>query len=113
MIKETVFDQILSGDIPCDEVYSDELCLAFRYINPQAPTHLLVIPRKRIESLRSTVEEDKELLGHLLIVAGKVAKQEGLKSWRAIINNGSPAGQMVFHLHVHVIGGRPLKWPPG
>ncbi len=113
MTDETVFSQILSGNIQCDEVYSDEKCLAFRDIQPQAPIHILVIPRKFIESLKTAQDADKDLLGHLLIVAAKVANQEGLESWRTIVNTGSEAGQTVFHLHVHVIGGRPLAWPPG
>ena len=102
-----------AGEIPCDEVYSDDRCLAFRDIAPQAPVHVLVIPRKPIESLRSGAEEDAALLGHLLLVAARVAKQEGLDDFRTVINSGAGAGQTVFHLHVHVIGGRPLDWPPG
>ena len=113
MPEETIFHHILSGKIPCDEVYSDEHCLAFRDIQPQAPVHILVIPRKPIESLRKAKLEDKELLGHLLLVAAKVAGKEGLKDWRTVINNGKDAGQTVFHLHVHIIGGRALNWPPG
>ena len=113
MADDTIFDKILRGDIPCDEVYSDDRCLAFRDIAPQAPLHVLVIPRKPIESLRSSAEEDAALLGHLLLVAARVAKQEGLDDFRTVINSGTGAGQTVFHLHVHVIGGRPLDWPPG
>ena len=113
MADDTIFDKILRGDIPCDEVYSDDRCLAFRDIAPQAPVHVLVIPRKPIESLRSGAAEDAALLGHLLLVAARVAKQEGLDDFRTVINSGAGAGQTVFHLHVHVIGGRPLDWPPG
>lgn len=113
MSEETIFSKILQGDIPCEEVYSDQLCLAFRDIAPQAPVHVLVIPRKRIKNLNEIKPEDKELLGHLLYVASKVAHQEGLESWRTVVNNGIDAGQTVFHLHVHVIGGRSLAWPPG
>ena len=94
-------------------MYSDALCLAFRDVAPQAPTHVLVIPRQPIESLRSAGDGDQALLGHLLLVAARVAKQEGLDDWRTVINSGAGAGQTVFHLHVHVIGGRPLAWPPG
>ncbi len=111
MANDTIFGKILRGEIPCDEVYSDERCLAFRDVAPQAPVHVLVIPRQPIESLRSAVEADEALLGHLLVVAAKVAKQEGLDDWRTVINSGAGAGQTVFHLHVHVIGGRPLAWP--
>lgn len=113
MADDTIFGKIINGDIPCDEVYRDESCLAFRDVAPQAPVHVLVIPRKPIESLRSASEQDEALLGHLLLVAAKVAKQEGLSDWRTVINSGAGAGQTVFHLHVHVIGGRPLAWPPG
>ena len=113
MTGKTIFGRILCGEISCDEVYSDDHCLAFRDIQPQAPVHVLVIPRKPIESLRSAGKEDCYLLGHLLLVATKVASQEGLEEWRTVINSGASAGQTVFHLHVHVIGGRPLTWPPG
>ncbi|MDG2329503.1 MAG: histidine triad nucleotide-binding protein [Synechococcus sp. cluster2_bin.44] len=113
MSDDTIFGKILRGEIPCDEVYSDALCLAFRDVAPQAPTHVLVIPRQPIESLRSAGDGDQALLGHLLLVAARVAKQEGLDDWRTVINSGAGAGQTVFHLHVHVIGGRPLAWPPG
>ncbi len=113
MKKETIFDQILSGKIPCDELYSDEKCLVFKDVAPQAPIHFLVIPRKPIESLREVKSEDKELLGHLLLVGAKIATQQGLENWRTVINTGTKAGQTVFHLHLHIIGGRDLQWPPG
>jgi histidine triad (HIT) family protein len=112
-MSDTIFARILKGEIPCQEVYGDELCLAFRDVNPQAPVHVLVIPRKPIATLAEAGPEDQELLGHLLLVAGQVARQEGLESWRTVINSGAEAGQTVFHLHVHVIGGRPMAWPPG
>ncbi|MFN9644562.1 MAG: histidine triad nucleotide-binding protein [Cyanobacteriota bacterium] len=111
--NDTIFGRILRGEIPCDAVFSDGQCLAFRDVNPQAPTHVLVIPRKPLPSLAEASLEDQELLGHLLLVAGQVARQEGLTSWRTVINSGADAGQTVFHLHVHVIGGRPMGWPPG
>ncbi|MDP6202583.1 MAG: histidine triad nucleotide-binding protein [Prochlorococcus sp.] len=113
MANDTIFGRMLRGEIPCDEVYSDQHCLAFRDIQPQAPVHVLVIPRKPLESLRSAEEENAELLGHLLLVAARVAKQEGLDDFRTVINTGAEAGQTVFHLHVHLIGGRPQAWPPG
>ena len=113
MADDTIFRKILRGEIPCDEVYSDEQCLAFRDVAPQAPVHVLVIPRKPIESLRSAAAEDAALLGHLLLVAARVAKQEGLDDFRTVVNSGAGAGRTVFPLHVHVIGGRPLAWPPG
>ena len=86
--------------------------MAFRDIQPQAPTHILVIPRKPLKSLLEAKPEDSELLGHLLLVAQKVARNEGLTSWRTVINTGEKSGQTVFHLHLHVIGGRELGWPP-
>ncbi|QEY32986.1 histidine triad nucleotide-binding protein [Synechococcus sp. RSCCF101] len=110
---ETIFSRILRGEIPCDEVYGDERCLAFRDIQPQAPVHVLVIPRRPIVNLNEAEDADAPLLGHLLLVAARVARQEGLTAWRTVINNGAEAGQSVFHLHVHVIGGRSLAWPPG
>jgi len=113
MANDTIFGRMLRGEIPCDEVYSDEKCLAFRDIQPQAPVHVLVIPRKALASLDAAVAEDAELLGHLLLVAAKVARQQGLTDFRTVINSGAKAGQTVFHLHVHVIGGRLLTWPPG
>ena len=113
MAGGTIFDGILKGEIPCEEVYSDEHCLAFKDIQPQAPVHILVIPRKAIKSLIDAKENDKNLLGHLLLIAAKVAKKEGLDNWRTVINTGSESGQTVFHLHLHIIGGRKLTWPPG
>ncbi len=109
----TIFDKILSGEIPCEEVFSDEKCLAFKDINPQAPTHILIIPRKRIPSLKEIKKEDQELLGHLLLKSTEVANAAGLTSWRTVINTGEEAGQIVFHMHIHIIGGRKLNWPPG
>ena len=109
----TIFDQIISGKIPCEEVFSDEKCLAFKDITPQAPTHILVIPRKPIPSLKQIKKEDQELLGHLLLKVTEIANAAGLESWRTVINTGEEAGQTVFHLHIHIIGGRKLSWPPG
>ena len=109
----TIFDKILSGEIPSEEVFSDDKCLAFKDINPQAPTHILIIPRKSIPSLKEIKQEDQELLGHLLLKSTEVAHAAGLESWRTIINTGEDAGQIVFHLHIHIIGGRKLSWPPG
>ncbi|MFM7732202.1 MAG: histidine triad nucleotide-binding protein [Cyanobium sp.] len=110
---DTIFGRILRGEIPCDPVHSDDLCLAFRDVAPQAPVHLLVIPRDPLVNLADAGPEHEALLGHLLLVAARVAQQEGLEAWRTVINSGAEAGQTVFHLHVHVIGGRPLAWPPG
>ena len=113
MTNETIFSQIIKGTIPCNEVYKDDLCVAFRDVQPQAPTHILVIPKEPISSLIEASPKDTQLLGHLLLVAAKVAKNEGLKDWRTVINTGAAAGQTIFHLHLHVIGGRSLSWPPG
>tara|TARA_Y100001968_G_C18790156_1_gene450807 strand:+ start:47 stop:382 length:336 start_codon:yes stop_codon:yes gene_type:complete len=110
---KTIFDKIISGEIPCDEVFSDSKCLAFKDITPQAPVHILIIPRKPIPSLQQIEKDDQDLLGHLLLTGTKVANAAGLKSWRTIINTGEEAGQTVFHLHIHIIGGRKLNWPPG
>ncbi|MEB3322769.1 MAG: histidine triad nucleotide-binding protein [Synechococcaceae cyanobacterium] len=111
--QDTIFGRILRGEIPCDEVYADERCLAFRDVHPQAPVHVLVIPREPIASLAEAGPGQEALLGHLLLVGAKVARQEGLEDWRTVINTGAGSGQSVFHLHLHVIGGRPMAWPPG
>ncbi|MFM7314528.1 MAG: histidine triad nucleotide-binding protein [Cyanobium sp.] len=111
--NDTIFGRILRGEIPCDQVHADEQCLAFRDVSPQAPVHILVIPREPVVNLAEAGEEHAQLLGHLLLVAAQVARQEGLSGFRTVINSGAEAGQTVFHLHVHVIGGRPLAWPPG
>ena len=110
----TLFEKIINREIPADIVYEDELSLAFNDINPQAPTHILIIPKKSIEKLSDANIEDQVLLGHLMLVAGKIAEQLNLdNTFRIIINNGAGAGQSVFHLHLHLMSGRPLSWPPG
>lgn len=110
----TIFQKIIDRQIPADIVYEDELSLAFRDIHPQAPTHVLVIPKRRIPSLASATNEDAALLGHLLVVASKLAEQLGLSNgFRTVLNSGPDGGQTVDHLHVHLLGGRPLSWPPG
>ena len=110
---DTIFGKIARGEMQADVVYEDDQAVAFRDVAPQAPTHLLVIPRKPIPRLSEAEEGDDALLGHLLTVASRVAKQEGLTDFRLVVNDGAGAGQTVFHLHVHVIGGRALSWPPG
>jgi histidine triad (HIT) family protein len=112
-LADTVFGQIARGEAPADVIYEDELALAFRDIHPQAPVHLLVIPRRPLVSLQDAGPEDQALLGHLLLVAQRVAAEAGLRDWRLVVNNGAGAGQTVFHLHLHVLGARPLRWPPG
>lgn len=110
----TIFGKVIRREIPADIVYEDELCLAFRDINPQAPTHVLVIPKKEIDMLSNAKAEDQALLGHMVLAAGKIARQLGVgDAFRLVINNGAEAGQSVFHLHLHILGGRKLRWPPG
>ena len=110
----TIFQRILDGEIPADIVHEDDLAIAFRDISPQAPTHILVIPRKPIVSLQSAEEVDQALLGHLMLVAQRVARAEGLDDcYRIVTNIGQQGGQSVAHLHLHVLGGRQLTWPPG
>lgn len=111
----TLFQKIIDRSIPATIVYEDEQALAFRDINPQAPTHVLVIPKRAIAYLADAGAADRALLGHLLWVAAEVARLEGLATdgYRVVINNGEAAGQTVFHLHLHVLGGRDLAWPPG
>jgi histidine triad (HIT) family protein len=110
----TLFGKIIRREIPSDIVYEDEHCLAFRDVNPQAPTHVLLIPKKEIDRLSAAGGEDQALLGHLMLAAGKVARQLGVDdAFRLVVNNGAEAGQSVFHLHLHIIAGRPMGWPPG
>ena len=114
MSKETIFSKIIRREIPANIVYEDDQCLAFRDINPQAPTHILVIPKKPIPTLGDAAPEDKELLGHLLLTVNDIATQVGLdKGYRVVINTGSDGGQTVFHLHLHLLGDRQMQWPPG
>lgn len=115
MAEDTIFSKIIRKEIPADIVFEDERALAFRDVSPQAPTHILVIPKKNIPKLADASNEDADLLGHLMIVARDIARKEGLNEsgYRLIVNNGSSAGQTVFHLHVHILGGRPFSWPPG
>ena len=113
--QNCIFCQVVAGKISADIIYNDERALAFRDINPQAPVHALVIPREHMDSLDDAAGRDEATLGHLLRVAARVANAEGLsqKGYRTVINTGAGAGQSVFHLHLHIIGGRPLGWPPG
>ena len=111
--NDTIFGKILRGEIPADKVFEDDRCIAFRDVQPQAPVHLLVIPREHLISLAHADQSLESLLGHLLLVAARVAREAGLNDWRTVINTGAGAGQTVFHLHVHVLGGRPMQWPPG
>ena len=115
MAANCLFCRIHAKEIPAEIVHQDDRAIVIRDINPQAPTHLLVIPQEHIESLADASQKDEALLGHLLRIAARVADAAGLTEtgYRTVINNGAGAGQSVFHLHVHVLGGRPLNWPPG
>ena len=113
-MSDTIFQKIIDKQLPADIVYEDDVSLVFKDINPVAPTHLLIIPKKEISKVSDSKDEDKELLGHLLLVAGEVARKLGLEdTFRLVINNGEGAQQTVFHLHIHLISGRKLNWPPG
>eukprot|EP00118_Oscarella_pearsei_P007685 m.38306 g.38306 ORF g.38306 m.38306 type:complete len:157 (+) comp32556_c0_seq1:562-1032(+) len=112
--QETIFSKILRKEIPADIIHEDDKCIAFRDVSPQAPVHFLVIPRKPIRMLSQADDGDEELLGHLILVAKNVAKKENLENgFRLVINNGVNGAQSVYHLHVHVMGGRQMSWPPG
>jgi len=111
----TIFEKIIRREIEADIVYEDDQALAFRDIAPQAPTHILVIPKKPVVNVASAADDDEALLGHLLMVVRDVARSEGLDEggYRVVANNGVNGGQSVDHLHFHILGGRPMSWPPG
>ena len=111
----TLFEKIIAGEIPADIVYEDDHVVAFRDVNPQAPTHVLVVPRKPIVNVAEAEEGDIDLLGRVLWGAAQVARQFGLEEggYRLVMNNGAGAGQSVFHMHCHLLAGRKLTWPPG
>lgn len=110
----TIFKKIIDHEIPADIVYEDDRCLAFRDINPQAPVHVLVIPKKEITAVDALTEADQDLVGHIFMVIQKLAKDLGLSDgFRVVTNNGLVAGQTVPHLHFHLLGGRAMGWPPG
>ncbi|KNC47802.1 ZB14 zinc-binding protein [Thecamonas trahens ATCC 50062] len=115
MSKPTIFDKIISGDIPANVLFEDDQCMAFSDVNPQAPTHFLVIPKRRISQLSKAEEDDKALLGHLMYTAQAVAREQGIADdgFRVVINDGPNGCQSVYHIHLHVIGGKQLSWPPG
>ena len=114
-MSKTLFEKIIAREIPATIVYEDDLVLAFRDIKPQAPVHVLIIPKKSIPRLAEAGPEDHKVLGHLLLKAAEVADKLGLKKngYRLVVNNGPDAGEAVPHLHVHVLGGRQMTWPPG
>ena len=111
----TIFQQIIQKEVPADIVYEDSFCIAIKDISPQAPTHLLIIPKKPLERLAKATDADKQLLGHLLVTARKIADKIGLgeSGYRVVINSGGDGGETVPHLHVHLLGGRSMQWPPG
>ena len=113
-MSNTIFAKIIRREIPADIVYEDDLCLAFNDVNPQAPTHILIIPKKPLAKLELATSEDHALLGHLLLKAKQVAADAGLTNgYRIVINNGNDGGQTVDHLHFHILGDRQMQWPPG
>lgn len=113
MTEKTLFSRIIDKEIPAAILFEDELCIAFKDIHPQAPVHFLVVPRKPIPRLSEAASVDHAVLGHLMLKAAQVARAQGLEDFRVVINSGESAGQTVFHLHLHVLGGRSLHWPPG
>ena len=111
----TLFEKIIAREIPADIVFEDQHCLAFRDISPKAPVHILVVPKRVIARVAESGVSDSALLGHLLVTAAQIARAEGIaeSGFRLVINNGPDGGESVPHLHVHLLGGRPMAWPPG
>lgn len=111
----TIFKKIIDKQIPAKIVHEDDLCLAFHDVQPQAPAHILVIPKKEIRSMAETTTADKALLGHMMITAAEIAAKQGLKEdgYRLVVNTNGNGGQSVYHLHIHILGGRQMQWPPG
>jgi histidine triad (HIT) family protein len=113
-MAKTIFKRIIDKEIPATLVHEDEHCLAFRDVNPQAPTHVLVIPKKEIPSIDALEMTDQAVIGHIWLVIRNLARDLGLgEGYRVVVNNGQHGGQTVEHLHFHLLGGRPLAWPPG
>lgn len=114
-MEDCIFCKILKGEIPCDKIYEDDRVLSFKDISPEAPVHVLIIPKKHISSINKLKEEDENLIGYIYTVAGKIAKQLGVseKGYRIVSNCGEDGGQTVGHIHFHFLGGRKLNWPPG
>lgn len=114
-MSDCIFCKIISGDIPADIVYQDDEVLAFRDLNPQAPTHILVIPKKHISTINDMQEKDAQRIGNMYLAAKQIARDEGIdeSGYRAVMNCNAGAGQTVFHIHLHVLGGRGMSWPPG
>ncbi len=113
-MADTLFSKIIDRQIPADIVYEDELCLAFRDVNPQAPVHILLVPKQPLDMLSNAGPADQALLGHLLLAAGKITRELKIDgAFRLVVNNGKEGGQAVFHLHMHILAGRKFRWPPG
>ena len=114
-MADCLFCKIVAGDIPSSKVYEDDSCYAFNDITPQAPTHILIVPRKHIDSLDTVTDDDKEMIGHLLLTAASIARDKGFaeNGYRVVVNTNSDGGQTVFHMHVHLLAGRPFVFPPG
>jgi len=113
-MTDCLFCKIIAGRVPSKKVYEDDKTFAFEDINPQAPTHVLIIPKKHVVDIKEAKDEDAELIGYCHLVAAKIARQRGIESgYRTVYNVGPGAGQSVFHLHLHLLGGRKLTWPPG
>jgi len=114
-MSDCLFCKILDGEIPCDKVYENDHVIAFRDVNPQAPTHVLVIPRKHISTINDLTADDKNIVGEMMLAAQAIAKQEGIEDdgYRLVMNCNEGAGQTVFHIHLHILGGRIMGWPPG
>ena len=113
-MSKTLFEKIIDKEIPAEIIYEDEIAIVIKDINPQAPTHLLIIPKKVIPKLSDSSDDDKNVLGHLMLIARDISNELGLdETFRLVVNNGAKAGQSVFHLHIHLLSGRPLNWPPG
>ena len=111
----TIFKKIIDKEIPADIVYEDDTCLAFKDIDPKAPVHVLIIPKKEIPSMAEATEGDKELLGHMMVTASQIARDLGVSNsgYRLVVNTNKEGGQEVYHLHMHLLGGRQMEWPPG
>ncbi|MBA2736474.1 MAG: histidine triad nucleotide-binding protein [Pyrinomonadaceae bacterium] len=114
-MSDCIFCKIIAGEIPSAKIYEDEICVAFNDLSPQAPTHLLIIPREHFDSLDKAESRHKETLGHLLLTAAEIAREKGFaeNGYRVVINTNRNGGQTVYHLHVHLLGGRPFVFPPG
>ena len=112
-MTDNIFLKIINKEIPAEILYEDDMAIAFNDISPEAPTHILVVPKKEIKKLSDTSKQDQELLGHLLLVINKITDKYKIEDFRVVVNNGTGAGQTIFHLHLHILAGRSFGWPPG